>query len=133
MTVYNCGPIYYTICLFCLAFSLHCANLTIIQDYAFCTCFFMCGFNLKLPSCCYFSFFLLKCLPYFRGKCKHIQIKFLKFYHLHYMPTQYIWSILQMISESNLFVSFLMFAYDNYCLSTETMKLSKQSFEFKAT
>lgn len=28
MTVYNCGPIYYTFCFLCLAFSLHCANLS---------------------------------------------------------------------------------------------------------
>ena len=29
MTVYNCGPIYYTVCLSCLKFSLHCAKLTV--------------------------------------------------------------------------------------------------------
>lgn len=29
MTVYNCGPIYYTVCLLCLKISLHCAKLTI--------------------------------------------------------------------------------------------------------
>lgn len=70
MTVYNCGSIYYTVCLLCLIlFSFHCAKLTVPYRFVLLYLFlYVCVFfNLKLPSCYCLLFFLLKCLPYFRG------------------------------------------------------------------
>lgn len=59
MTVYNCGPIYYTVCLSCLKISLHVPSLLYhIGLRFFCTCYFFVyvHFNLqfKLPSCLFF-------------------------------------------------------------------------------
>lgn len=72
MTVYNCGPIYYTVCLLCLKFSLHCAKLTVPYRIVLFYLFFVClcsFFNLSLSylaaTASYYSF-LSKCLPYFR-------------------------------------------------------------------
>lgn len=66
MTVYNCGPIYYTVCLLCLKFSLHCAKLTVPYRIVLfvlflCVCLF---FNLSLSylaaTAFYFAFLITR-------------------------------------------------------------------------
>lgn len=135
MTVYNCGPIYYTVCLSCLKFSFHCAKLSVPYRIVLfvlvflCVCLFF-NLSLKLPSC-YCLFFLLKCLPYFRENLT-FRLNVLNFTTYNTTCPQYASGLyctsksLEMISESKLSVPSLKFASENYCMCTETLNcLSK--------
>lgn len=72
MTVYNCGPIYYTVCLLCLKFSLHCAKLTVpyrIVLFVLFSLFVFFFFNLSLSYLAATAFwfaFLIKMSSFFR-------------------------------------------------------------------